>query len=118
MVAALRYDESEGPTKVDYGENDDSAALPEADIKNGEKASGWKNPLARSDDGEDDDSVLLATRNEMSAGQRMLINLAAPKHKKDRWDIDDLDNVSETEDQDPKKMPIYGSFLQTDAEVN
>merc|ERR1712046_435013 len=79
IAAALRYDEAEGPTKVDYGENDDSAALPEADIENGKKASGWTNPLGWTDSGEDDESVLLAMRNQKRDAELMLINLAAPK---------------------------------------
>lgn len=54
----LGYDESEGPTKTDNGENDDFVTLREQDIKNGKKESGWTNPLGWSDAGDDDDTVL------------------------------------------------------------
>ena len=54
----LGYEESEGPTKADNGENDDWVTRREQDIKNGEKESGWTNPLGWSDDGEDDDTVI------------------------------------------------------------
>merc|ERR1712127_855297 len=43
----LGFDDSEGPTKTDNGENDDYVTLREQDIKNGEKKSGWTNPLGR-----------------------------------------------------------------------
>mmetsp|Transcript_1769 Transcript_1769/g.3111 ORF Transcript_1769/g.3111 Transcript_1769/m.3111 type:complete len:235 (-) Transcript_1769:271-975(-) len=59
LSSKLRYDESEGPTKVDFGDVDHVVVLREADIKNGEKASGWTNPLGWTDDGEDDESVVL-----------------------------------------------------------
>ena len=55
----LTYDESEGPTKVDFGDSDHSVVLREGDIKNGEKASGWTNPLGWADDGDNDESVLV-----------------------------------------------------------
>jgi len=54
----LRYDESEGPTKEDNGELDNVVVYRENDIKNGEKFSGWTNPLGWTDNGEDDDVVL------------------------------------------------------------
>ena len=58
IAAVIRYEESEGPTKTDNGENDDFVTLREQDVKNGEKKSGWTNPLGWSDAGDDDDSVL------------------------------------------------------------
>ena len=42
----------------DYGELDHNVVLREHDIKNGEKASGWTNPLGWTDDGADDDLVV------------------------------------------------------------
>ena len=42
----------------DYGELDHNVVLREKDIKNGEKFSGWTNPLGWSDDGTDDEKVL------------------------------------------------------------
>jgi iron uptake system EfeUOB component EfeO/EfeM len=53
-----RYDESEGPTKEDNGENDNVVVYRENDIENGKKKSGWTNPLSWADDGNDDDTVL------------------------------------------------------------
>ena len=50
----IRYAESEGPTKVDLGENDEDV-MP----RNGH--ADWGNPLGWKDDGELDDSVVLQT---------------------------------------------------------
>ena len=58
LNAQIRYDESEGPTKLDYGDSDPTVILREADIKNGEKRSGWTNPLGWTDSGDGDESVL------------------------------------------------------------
>ena len=55
----IRYEESEGPTKADYGESDNFVLNREEDLdiaKN--KASGWTNPLSWTDDGTDDDLVV------------------------------------------------------------
>ena len=52
------YDESEGPTKADNGDSDPSVIFRESDIKNGEKFSGWTNPLSWTDSGDDDDTVV------------------------------------------------------------
>ena len=43
------YDKAEGPTKVDYGEADETV-LPRADVS----ATGWVNPLSVTDDGKND----------------------------------------------------------------
>jgi hypothetical protein len=66
LKADLRYDVSEGPTKVDFGDSDHVVVLRERDIANGKKASGWTNPLGWSDDGEGDESVL--TQYDVSEG--------------------------------------------------
>ena len=58
ISSVMRYEESEGPTKTDNGENDDWVTRREQDTKNGEKESGWTNPLGWSDEGDDDDTVL------------------------------------------------------------
>jgi hypothetical protein len=51
-----KYDISEGPTKADYGENDNGVVGREADLDNlNNKESGWVNPLSLADDGNDDD---------------------------------------------------------------
>jgi iron uptake system EfeUOB component EfeO/EfeM len=60
----LQYEESEGPTKEDNGQEDNVVVYREADTKNGEKFSGWSNPLAWTDAGDDDDTVLLQLRNQ------------------------------------------------------
>ena len=44
---------------ADYGEQDDQVVVREKDTGNGEKFSGWRNPLAWTDDGNDDDRVLV-----------------------------------------------------------
>lgn len=58
VVNFVQYDESEGPTKADNGELDEVVVYRESDIKNGEKFSGWTNPLSWTDDGASDDTVL------------------------------------------------------------
>lgn len=59
QAATLEYAESEGPTKVDLGENDDPV-LERADDSSAPGAAAWKkdNPLGWTDDGEDDDVVV------------------------------------------------------------
>ena len=55
----LRYPESEGPTKTDYGDSDSTVLYREADRSvAGDKPSGWTNPLSWRDDGTDDDQVV------------------------------------------------------------
>jgi len=48
-MVQLKYDEAEGPTKEDNGDADPSVIYRESDIKNGEKFSGWTNPLSWTD---------------------------------------------------------------------
>ena len=65
QVSAVRYAESEGPTKVDLGDIDHLVVGREADddykdhgpLDKG-KFHGWTNPLSWTDDGADDDVVL------------------------------------------------------------
>ena len=52
-VQAIKYDKSEGPTKVDLGEADETV-LP----RTLDEAGKWSNPLSWHDDGTDDDIVL------------------------------------------------------------
>jgi len=59
MLLQAKYDESEGPTKEDNGEQDQSVVYRESDIANGKKKSGWTNPLSWHDNGNDDDTVLV-----------------------------------------------------------
>ena len=42
----------------DFGEKDPNVVTREADVKNGEKFSGWTNPLSWTDDGSDDNLVV------------------------------------------------------------
>lgn len=53
-----RYDESEGPTMADNGDNESLVVGREEDISNGRKESGWTNPLGWTDDGTDDEFVV------------------------------------------------------------
>ena len=39
--------------------------MKEKDIKNGKKFSGWSNPLGWTDDGNDDDTVVLQMKNNI-----------------------------------------------------
>ena len=59
QASAIQYKDSEGPTKCDYGENDDPV-LQRADDSTNPDDDKWKkdNPLETQDDGEDDDTVL------------------------------------------------------------
>lgn len=57
----LQYEESEGPTKADLGENDNVSIEREADndyMKGKAKFHGWTNPLGWRDDGTDDETVM------------------------------------------------------------
>merc|ERR1719329_1265925 len=62
----LGYEESEGPTKTDNGENDDWVTKREQDVKNGEKESGWTIPLGWADEGDDDDTVITQLDSEIN----------------------------------------------------
>ena len=55
-TSAIRYDESEGPTKVDLSENDDEV-LARAD-DDGTKKWQKENPLSWADEGDADETVL------------------------------------------------------------
>ena len=59
QASAIRYKDSEGPTKVDLGENDDPV-LERADDSSDPKVDKWKkeNPLSWTDDGDADETVL------------------------------------------------------------
>ena len=59
QVSAINYKDSEGPTKVDLGENDDPV-LQRADDSSNPDDDKWKkdNPLETQDDGADDETVL------------------------------------------------------------
>ena len=64
MRQRVKYDQSEGPTKVDMGELDNVVVHRESDVANGFKYGGygltaWHNPLADADDGMGDDAVVL-----------------------------------------------------------
>lgn len=54
----MKYAESEGPTKVDFGENDHVVLPREFDIAINKKFHGWTNPLGWTDGGDDDEDVL------------------------------------------------------------
>ena len=56
---------------ADFSEGDDHVVVREADTGNGVKKSGWNNPLAWTDNGNDDDAVLAQTLARM----RMTDNL-------------------------------------------
>ena len=114
----LAYDESEGPTKTDNGENDDFVTLREQDIKNGEKESGWTNPLGWSDAGDDDESVITQLDSQ--------INMSSHHHKKyhnrlvqknsrkqDAYDVVQVKSYGKDEyDEDHNTVSAYDGDLQ------
>ena len=79
LAVAQAYDEAEGPTKEDNGEADPSVVYRESDIANGKKFSGWTNPLSWSDEGADDDTVVLQ------------LNAQVNKHKQRDEDVSEFD---------------------------
>jgi len=68
VLVQQKYDESEGPTKEDNGDSDHVVVYREDDVKNGKKFSGWTNPLSWTDDGNDDDTVLVQSKYDESEG--------------------------------------------------
>lgn len=91
LASVNAYAESEGPTKADNGEAEESVVGREADIANGVKASGWTNPLGWADTGADDDSVLLQMN----------------RNRKDAYDGDE-DTVSQYDDMEQHKKFDWG----------
>lgn len=80
----LQYDESEGPTKEDNGDLDQAVVYREDDVKNGEKFSGWTNPLSWTDEGADDDTILAQTL------QRLRYDESEGPTKEDNGDLDQV----------------------------
>ena len=66
QVSAIRYADSEGPTKVDLGENDDPV-LQRADDSTDSADEKWKkeNPLEWQDGGDGDETVLTMTNGQL-----------------------------------------------------
>jgi len=60
----LQYADSEGPTKVDFGELDQAVVPRFKDAGNGFKHNGWTNPLSWTDNGNDDEAVLILTKTD------------------------------------------------------
>jgi len=56
VQAGVRYENSEGPTMPDYGENDGGVIEREDD--DSKTDHGWSNPLSWTDDGTDDQYVV------------------------------------------------------------
>ena len=116
MGLASAYDEAEGPTKADNGENDPNVVLREADVANGKKESGWTNPLGWTDDGSGDDTVLAGThddliqignRNAVSIGEKLREIRMKGKRSRDEYDGDE-DTVSPYDDMEQKKKFDWG----------
>ena len=76
QVSAIRFDESEGPTKVDLGE-DDPKVVGRADDDPEAKKWHKENPLSWTDDGDDDHVVLTMVDGT-------LVHASAKKHHKKR----------------------------------
>ena len=56
MQVGVRYENAEGPTMPDYGENDPGVLAREDD--DSKTDNGWSNPLGWTDDGTDDQYVV------------------------------------------------------------
>ena len=100
QASAIRYDKSEGPTKVDFGENDDhKGVLTRADDDGTTK---WQkeNPIGWTDDGEDDGVVLTMTDGSL-LNVSALIQLQRPHHHHHRHVTDALTMIDGT------MRPIY-----------
>merc|ERR1712022_54269 len=67
VASAIRYAESEGPTKVDYGE-DDPNVLPRENDYDGTGDYAWTNPLSVTDDGLADETVLTMLDGQLVSG--------------------------------------------------
>ena len=95
----LRYEESEGPTKADNGDSDNSVIYREDDINNkSEKASGWTNPLSWTDNGEDDDEVLMLKFKSLNENGEEI----SPDRKRNVKDAkldEDIEETQESEKQ-------------------
>eukprot|EP00356_Strombidium_inclinatum_P005672 CAMPEP_0170492738 /NCGR_PEP_ID=MMETSP0208-20121228/12752_1 /TAXON_ID=197538 /ORGANISM="Strombidium inclinatum, Strain S3" /LENGTH=249 /DNA_ID=CAMNT_0010768529 /DNA_START=17 /DNA_END=766 /DNA_ORIENTATION=+ len=103
----------------DFGELDPNVVGREKDIKNGEKESGWTNPLGWTDDGHDDDLVVLQLRQKMrfdesgfdtpadkGLGDEMVVNLLQTH------DEDDAANV-ETDSQMEAAERVASTSMNT-----
>jgi len=67
----IKYSESEGPTKVDLGEDDEDVTSREKDnaySTGGAKFHGWTNPLSWADEGADDDKVIAQLNSNIKIG--------------------------------------------------
>jgi hypothetical protein len=91
LASVQAFDEAEGPTKADNGEDEPAVVGREADIANGVKASGWTNPLGWADNGDDDDSVLVQLN----------------RHHRDAYD-NDPETVSQYDDMHQYKKFDWG----------
>ena len=71
----LNYAESEGPTKVDLGENDHEV-LPREDVEE----SGWTNPLSVADTGDDDEVVVTMVDGSLVSTKQLRQKLHQKHH--------------------------------------
>ena len=104
IASVYAYAVSEGPTKADNGDSEETVVNREADIGNGFKFSGWTNPLSWADDGSADDTVVLQLNSKL----RMLRN------KHDAYDGDE-DTVSQYDDMEQHKKFDWGTGANHDA---
>ena len=65
-VTCSKYAESEGPTKVDLGENDNERLFRADTTKNG-----WENPLSWTDDGDNDEVVVTMVDGSLISTQAL-----------------------------------------------
>lgn len=101
QAVTLEYATAEGPTKVDYGEADETV-LPRED----RATSGWVNPLSVTDNGSNDDWVVVQI-GETSLFQKKGVYKITDK------DGDGVeDNVKKTaEELDRFNHPVFGTDI-------
>ena len=135
QAVSLDYATAEGPTKVDYGEADETV-LPRAD----RATSGWVNPLSVTDNGANDDWVVVQVGETAlfqnkgvykitdKDGDGVEDNVKKTREELDRHyipavfgsDIDDIHNTHQgtlpghrhlgIEDQAPVHRPLYNGI--------
>lgn len=86
QAVRLRYDEAEGPTKVDLGESDETVAFRQ-DPK-------WVNPLSLTDDGTDDDQILNMNFKPLDEGYTKVV---MPHYDLDEDIVDSLESEGDAQ---------------------
>ena len=111
-VQSVKYAESEGPTKVDLGEADETVLKRER-VEDPEEA--YENPLSWHDDGADDDTVITQLRSHIHMGHRhhhkhhSHAKAAAYRKRNDRFRVS---KARDAYDGDPTTTSPYDDMYQ------